>query len=172
MTDTKTKTNCPAGELAKRDAAGKLQKGHSMGRPSGSSERDLTRAEALPHRSNAIAVLAAAVEQGLALGKEIDQATVKAAIELLDRIAAKPKPQDERVVIPGLKEARDLDAKCAAVVAAVADGAVSVNAGRAALAMIADLARVLEVTEHEKRIAELERQTGLARKVIDNGPLV
>jgi len=147
-----------------RDGKGRLQPGHKMGRPAGTSERDKIRALAQPHREAAIKALVDVLEAG-----DNPQAIVKAAVEILDRLAARPKQQAERVVVPGLAEAPDLKGKAEAVTRAVARGEISAEAGRQVLGMLADAARILQVDDFDRRLRALE---GKPPRTIDGGELV
>ena len=131
---------------AKRDAAGRLQRGHAMGRPPGKTELERIRALIAPNREAIVATLVAGALVG----------DVKAAEALLDRLAPRPRPTGERVHVPGLREATTIQGKADAILAAVAGGGISAEAGRAALAMLADYAKVRAVDDLEARLARLE----------------
>lgn len=146
-----------------RNDKGQLQAGHKMGRPAGSSERDQIRALAQPHRTTAIQALVDTIN-----AKDNPQAVVKAATEILDRLAARPKAQDERVSIPALKTASTLEEKCLAVLEAIADKQVSATAGRQVLAALADVARILEISDLAERVKRLEGRK--RARVVDAEP--
>jgi hypothetical protein len=94
-----------------------------------------------------------------ALGEVID-ALVKAAKEG-DAQAAKllvpqQKPEMPRVQIPELETATTHSAKAQAITAAVARGDISPDAAAALSAVVANTARVSELDELTRRIADLE----------------
>jgi hypothetical protein len=106
----------------------------------------------------------------IALAKGTGKDAVRAAEVLLDRLAARPKQQSEIVQVSGLKEAATLQGKMDAVVAAVANGEVSADAGRAVLQMLDAYARAKRTDELEARIRALEE--GRGRTIDPAGGLV
>jgi hypothetical protein len=133
-------------DLVERDAHGRFLPGNG-GRPAGRTELERIRALVQPHRDEVVATLVAAAKAG----------DVKAAELLLERLAAKPRPQAERVMVPGLREQTTLKGKADAVIAAVAQGEISAEAGSSILRMITDYARAITVDDHEARLQHLER---------------
>jgi hypothetical protein len=125
-------------EVAKRPRSelGKLEPG----------EGDLIRAGLAPHR-------AAIVEKLAELAKLGDPRSMALALQYL---APTAKPEGERIQVPGLAEAETLEAKAQAVVAAVARGQISAEAGAQALGLIQKYAAVVTADEHERRLRALE----------------
>lgn len=135
--------------LTGRAKNGTLLPGHSVkspGRPRGPSASELVRALIEPHRE---AIIAKAVE----LAKLGDAASIKLCLE---RLAPIPRPEDEKVVVPGLKDATTLQAKATAILAAVADGQISATAGTQLLRMIDSYGKTVVLDEHERRLRAIE----------------
>jgi hypothetical protein len=130
----------------------------SPGRPRGTSEISKVRKLIEPHRE---AILARLVE----IAKSTDKEAVRAAEILLDRLAVKPRPQAELVHCPGLREATTLTAKAEAVIASVAQGEISAEAGEKLLRLVGILKEVLAHDDLERRLRFLE---GKAPRTIDN----
>jgi hypothetical protein len=139
--------------IANRDERGRLLPGHSLGRKHGSSELDKLRALIQPHREDIVAALAEAAKKGDARSAEL----------LLERLSAKPRPQPARVAIPGLREAEGLHAKMLVIIDAAGDGLIAPEEARAWLGTLADASRIIESTETEQRLRELEKRLGLER---------
>jgi hypothetical protein len=123
--------------------------GATSARRLGTSEIARLRRHIEPHREDILNAL-------IATAKGSDSAAVRAASELLDRLAAKPKAQAELVIVAGMKEAPTLQGKMDAVIAAVADGQVSADAGRAVLQMLHAYGRAKSIDDLEARIKALE----------------
>lgn len=142
--------------VAPRDSSGKWLKGAS-GNPKG-GPRGITRSEAIrvllePHKEELIGSL-------LELTKHIDpHARVRAIVSALEYIAPRPKPDPERIVVPGLSDAITLHDKAGAIVGAVASGQISPEAGRSVLQMLETVARVAKIEDIERRIDALEGRT-------------
>lgn len=138
-----------------RDDQGRLLPGHHMGgRPAGTSAIERFRRLVEPHWPAILTALITAAKSG----------DTKAAELIAQRMVPPARPQAERVVVPGLAEAPDPEAKAAAVTAAVARGEVSAEAGRALLGMLGEAVRIVEATDLERRIRALE---GRQPRVID-----
>ncbi|MDZ7594408.1 MAG: hypothetical protein U0932_07130 [Thiobacillus sp.] len=123
--------------------------GHSMkspGRPRGPSASEQVRALIEPHKA---AIIAKAVE----LAKLGDAASIKLCLE---RLAPTPRPEDEKVVVPGLKDALTLKDKATAILAAVADGQISATAGSHLLRMLDTYGKAVVLDEHERRLRAIE----------------
>lgn len=138
-----------------REGGGRFVAGHSVkspGRPKGPSAAEQVRALIEPHKAD---ILAKAVE----LAKLGDAASIKLCLE---RLAPIPRPEDEKVVVPGLKEAPTLQAKAIAILAAVADGQISATAGDKLLRMLDTYGKAIVLDEHERRLQAIE---GKARPV-------
>jgi hypothetical protein len=81
----------------------------------------------------------------------------------LERLAPTPRPEAEKVVVPGLKEAPSLQAKATAILAAVADGQISAEAGDKLLRMLDSYGRAVVLDEHEQRLRLIEQGQGHRR---------
>jgi len=97
--------------------------GATSARRAGISQIARLRALIEPEREAIVAKLIETAKGGTKEG-------VRAAEILLDRLAARPRPTAELVRIEGLATAQIFQAKCDAVVIAVAHGEVSADAGR------------------------------------------
>lgn len=86
----------------------------------------------------------------------------------LERLAPTPRPEAEKVVVPGLKEAPTLQARATAILAAVADGQISAEAGDKLLRMLDSYGRAVVLDEHEQRLRLIEQGQGHRRLVIEH----
>ena len=143
-----------------RNQDGRFVTGHavkSTGRPKGPSAAEQVRALLEPHKA---AIIAKAVE----LAKMGDPASIKLCLE---RLAPIPRPEDEKVVVPGLADAPTLQAKATAILAAVAAGQISATAGDKLLRMLDTYSKAVVLDEHERRLQAIEgkrpKQVGLLR---------
>lgn len=133
----------------KRAEDGKLLPGHSLkspGRPRGPSASEQVRDLIEPHKA---AIIAKAVQ----LAKMGDPTSIKVCLE---RLAPVPRPEDEKVVVPGLKDAPTLKDKATAILAAVADGQISATAGDKLLRMLDTYGKAVVLDEHERRLRAIE----------------
>lgn len=134
----------------KKRNSGTFQPGHAFHpKRNGPSPAEQVRALIEPHKAE---IIAKAVE----LAKLGDAASIKLCLE---RLAPAPRPEDEKVVVPGLKDATTLKDKATAILAAVADGVVSAAAGEKLLRMIDTYGRAIVVDEHERRLRVIEGRT-------------
>ena len=132
-----------------RDDDGRLLPGHSLkspGRPRGPSASEQVRDLIEPHKAEIIA-------KAVQLAKMGDPTSIKLCLE---RLAPVPRPEDEKVVVPGLKDALTLKDKATAILAAVADGQISAAAGDKLLNMLNTYAKAVVIDEHERRLRALE----------------
>ena len=132
-----------------RDEEGKLLPGHGLkspGRPRGKSPAEQVRELIEPHKE---AIIAKAVQ----LATMGDPTSIKVCLE---RLAPAPRPEAEKVVVPGLKEAETLQDKATAILAAVADGQISAEAGDKLLRMLDTYAKAVVIDGHERRLRALE----------------
>ena len=120
----------------------------SPGRPRGPSAAEQVRALIEPHRAE---IIAKAVE----LAKLDDPQALKLCLE---RLAPTPRPEAEMVVVPGLAAAPTLQAKAQAIMAAVAGGQISAEAGDKLLRMLDTYGKAVVLTEMEQRLAAVEGQ--------------
>jgi hypothetical protein len=77
----------------------------------------------------------------------------------LERLAPTPRQEAEKVVVPGLKEAATLQEKATAILAAVADGQISAEAGDRLLRMLDTYGKAVVLDEHERRLKAIEGKT-------------
>lgn len=132
-----------------RSPNGRFVAGHavkSTGRPKGPSAAEQVRTLIEPHKA---AIIAKAVE----LAKMGDPASIKLCLE---RLAPIPRPEDEKVVVPGLADATTLQAKATAILAAVAAGQISATAGDKLLRMLDTYSKAVVLDEHERRLQAIE----------------
>jgi hypothetical protein len=133
-------------QAAQRDARGRLQPGHRMGRPPGTSLIERFRELVRPHWQQ---IVSKAVEQAKA-GDE------RAREWIGDRYVPKPRPTPPRVVIPGLKEADTLEAKARCIITAGAEGLLSPEEVDRWLATLSNVAKILAFDDLEQRLRMLE----------------
>lgn len=149
MTDD-NKTN----DLAVRDERGRLARGNRMGRPAGSSL--IERFRQLVGADDWAAIVTKA--------KELAKAGDKDARDFIaDRYLPRPRPQPQRAAVVGMREAAGLAAKMETVLAAGARGELAPEECSAWLRALSDAARILESSETEQRLRELERRLGLTK---------
>jgi hypothetical protein len=123
----------------------------SPGRPKGSSQSELVRKLIEPHRE----VL---IERALKLTESADPFAAANALRIvLERLAPAPKQESEKIEVPGLADAATFADKCQAVIAAVASGDVSAEAGERVLRLMDVYRRAVEHDSLEQRIAALEK---------------
>lgn len=134
--------------LSARDARGRFGPGNS-GKPKGARHR-------------ATKVLETLLE---ADGQRIARAAIKAALGgdvaaqrlVLERLIPARRPQAATVHLPGVLDAVSLADKARAVCDSVAAGEIAPDAGRMVLDSLAAVARIVEASELEQRIAALEK---------------
>lgn len=125
----------------------KGQSGNPAGRPKGSGISAKLR-QAI--EGEAEAIIKAMIEQAKA-------GDMQAAKALLDRVLPALKPESQAIHLPELVAAGTMAEKARAAIDAAGAGAVSPSAASDLVAAIAGLARVVEVTELQQRLDELER---------------
>ena len=125
----------------------KGQSGNPQGRPKGSGISAQLR-QAI--EGEAEAIIKAMIEQAKA-------GDMQAAKALLDRVLPALKPESQAIHLPELVAAGTMAEKARAAIEAAGAGAVSPSAASDLVAAIAGLARVVEVTELQQRLDELER---------------
>ena len=125
----------------------KGQSGNPAGRPKGSGISAKLR-QAI--EGEAEAIIKAMIEQAKA-------GDMQAAKALLDRVLPALKPESQAIHLPELVAADTMAEKARAAIDAAGAGAVSPSAASDLVAAIAGLARVVEVTELQQRLDELER---------------
>ena len=125
----------------------KGQSGNPAGRPKGSGISAKLR-QAI--EGEAEAIIKAMIEQAKA-------GDMQAAKALLDRVLPALKPESQAIHLPELVAADTMAEKARAAIDAAGAGAVSPSAASDLVAAIAGLARVVETTELQQRLDELER---------------
>lgn len=125
-------------------AAGKS--GNPAGRPKGALGKATRWREALePHGDDLFKV---AVEHALSG----DMAALKLCLE---RISPPVKPTSDPIEFALM--GNTLSDKAESVLQAIADGVIDVDSGRKLIGAISDLGKIIEITELEKRLAQLEQ---------------
>jgi thioredoxin-like negative regulator of GroEL len=125
----------------------KGQSGNPQGRPKGSGISAKLR-QAI--EGEAEAIIKTMIEQAKA-------GDIQAAKALLDRVLPALKPESQAIHLPELVAAGTMAEKARAAIDAAGAGAVSPSAASDLVAAIAGLARVVETTELQQRLDELER---------------
>ncbi len=128
--------------------------GNPAGRPKGSRNRHSLLRESLVTASEAREVVAKLVESAKA-------GDTAAAGILMDRLWPKLRPQAP--VAQFDLPAADLAQQAEAVVREMADGRLPVEQGSQILGSLSAVARIKEVSEFEKRLEALEKQTTFRR---------
>lgn len=75
----------------------------------------------------------------------------------LERLAPTPRQEAEKVVVPGLADALTLKDKATAILAAVASGAISAEAGDKLMRLLDTYRGAAIADDHEKRLAAIEQ---------------
>ena len=125
----------------------KGQSGNPQGRPKGSGLSAQLRAAI---EQDAPSIIKAMIEQAKA-------GDMQAAKALLDRVLPALKPESQAIHLPELVAADTMAEKARAAIDAAGAGAVSPSAASDLVAAIAGLVRVVETTELQQRLDELER---------------
>ena len=94
------------------------------------------------------------IQQVVDLAKEGDMAALKLC---LDRLCAPLRPTDRLVTIEGVADAQDLSSKGELILVNVANGEITPSEAQHLMAAISSQARIIEVDELERRVAELEQ---------------
>jgi polyhydroxyalkanoate synthesis regulator phasin len=75
----------------------------------------------------------------------------------LDRLCAPLRPTDRLVTIEGMSDARELSDKGELILTNVASGEITPSEAQHLMTVISSQARIIEVDELERRVAELEQ---------------
>ena len=122
------------------------QSGNPAGRPKGALGKATRWREALePHGDELFKV---AVEHALSG----DMTALKLCLERISP-AIKPNADPIEFILQG----ENLSQKAESVLQAIADGVIDVDSGRKLIGAISDLGKILEITELEKRLTQLEQ---------------
>ena len=136
-----------ADEVVERDEAGRwITPPKSPGRPVGPSHADLVRAVIEPHYREIL-------DKAIELAKLGDPQAMKICLE---RFAPTPRPEAEKVIVPGLRDAPTLKGKALAIVHAAASGQISAEAADRLLTMLNTYARAVEVDDGLKQLKEMK----------------
>ena len=100
--------------------------------------------------------------KAIELAKLGDPASMKLVLE---RYAPIAKQDGERVIVEGFASAPTLELKAQAVMAAVATGQVTAEAGERLLRTLDTYARVVVADDHEKRLQALEAMRGAPKPI-------
>ena len=94
------------------------------------------------------------IQQVVDRAKDGDMAALKLC---LDRLCAPLRPTDGHVIIEGMSDAKELSDKGDLILANVAIGEITPSEASSLMNAISSLARVLEVDDLERRVAQLEQ---------------
>jgi hypothetical protein len=97
------------------------------------------------------------IQRVVGMAKEGGMAALKLC---LDRLCAPLRPTDRLVIIEGMPDAKDLSGKGELVLVNVANGKITPSEAQHLMTAISSQARIIEVDELERRVAELEHQNG------------
>jgi hypothetical protein len=134
---------------AERTADGKFLPGHSV--RSGGMVGGAARAERValyiePHIKEVL-------DKTIELAKKGDPQSIRL---ILERFAPLAKQDAERVEIPGFADAKTLQEKADAVIAAAASGHCTAEAAARLLAVLRDYAQTITASDHERRLQAIE----------------
>jgi hypothetical protein len=132
-----------------RTEGGLFRQGHAVrgGRTPGPSRAEKIATFLEPHVEDTLTKLAELAKMGDGKSAEL----------LLKYVAPPARPPDEMVIVPGFASAPTLEGKSAAVMAAIANGDISANAGQRLLQALETHVRVVTAGDVEERLAALER---------------
>jgi hypothetical protein len=145
---------------ARDPETGKFLRGNQAGpagRPRGSRHKYVLAAEALLD-GEAAALTRKAIEKA----KEGDTVALRLCLE---RILPPRKDRPVQIELPKLTSAADATNALALVAAKVAEGEVTPDEGAAVNAIIGGYLKAVEITDIERRLAELERKAGDGKQV-------
>jgi hypothetical protein len=94
------------------------------------------------------------IERVVGMAKEGDMAALRLC---LDRLCAPLRPTDRLVTIEGMSDVRELSDKGELILENVAKGEITPSEASNLLNAISSQARIIEVDELERRVAELEQ---------------
>ena len=142
--------------MTDREEGGLFVPGHSIkspGRPRGPSAAEQVRVLIEPHKEE---IIAKAVE----LAKKGDPVSLRLCLE---RLAPTPRPEAEKVHVPGLADAKTFAGKCNAVIHAVSTGDISAEAGERVLRLLDVYRKAHETDDLARRLAATEAALGITR---------
>ena len=117
------------------------------GRKKGSGQAAQYRAMLEPHAKELI-------QQVVDRAKEGDMAALRLC---LDRLCAPLRPTDRLIAIDGMEDAKELSSKGELILVNVAKGEITPSEAQHLMTAISSQARIIEVDELERRVAELEQ---------------
>ena len=123
-------------------------KREGAGRPKGSGQAAHYRAMLEPYAEQLI-------QQVVDLAKDGDMAALKLCF---DRLCAPLRPTDRLITIEGMIDTKELSDKGELVLANVASGDITPSEAQSLMTAISSQARIIEVDELERRVAELEQE--------------
>ena len=94
------------------------------------------------------------IQRVVGMAKDGDMAALKLC---LDRLCAPLRPTDRHITIEGMADVKELSDKGGLVLAHVAKGDITPAEAQHLMAAISSQARIIEVDELERRVAELEQ---------------
>lgn len=119
----------------------------SPGRPRGATESELIRQHLEPKKTAVLQKLAELASMGEPRSMEL----------YLRYFSPGARPEDEKITVPGLAEAQDMQGKAEAIVLAVSRGQISAAAGEKALVLLERYVRVVVADDHERRLQAIEQ---------------
>lgn len=122
------------------------QSGNPKGRPKNSGQVAKLRALLQPDAPKLL-------EKAKKLALEGDGVMMRLCLE---RLVPPVKTRDDPVEIPGLKDAMTLKEKGDTIINALADGHIGPNEAATLMQMVSAQARIIDVDDHEQRLAVLE----------------
>jgi hypothetical protein len=94
------------------------------------------------------------IQRVVDMAKDGDMAALKLC---LDRLCAPLRPTDRLIVIEGMADAKELSEKGELVLVNTANGEITPSEAQHLMTAISSQARIIEVDELERRVAELEQ---------------
>jgi polyhydroxyalkanoate synthesis regulator phasin len=94
------------------------------------------------------------IQRVVGMAKEGDMAALRLC---LDRLCAPLRPTDRHIVIEGMADATGLSDKGELILTNVASGEITPSEAQHLMTVISSQARIIEVDELERRVAELEQ---------------
>lgn len=147
--------------MTDRETDGKFRPGHAIkgGRHPGPSRAERLAEAIEPH-------IPKIISKALELAAMGDPASMKLVLE---RYAPIAKQDGERVIVDGFASAPTLELKAQAVMAAVANGQVTAEAGERLLRTLDAYARVVVADDHEQRLQAIEAGRSAPKPVTIDG---
>jgi hypothetical protein len=94
------------------------------------------------------------IQRVVGMAKEGDMPALKLC---LDRLCAPLRPTDRHIVIEGMADTKELSGKGDLILVNVAKGEITPSEAQHLMTAISSQARIIEVDELERRVAELEQ---------------